>query len=38
MVAQEEELIRTYEEESLPTHWTEVDRLGKSDTLRDPVS
>lgn len=29
---------RNYEEEALSAHWTEVERLGKSDTLRDPVS
>lgn len=30
-------MTRNYEEEALPMHWTEVERLGKSDTLRDPV-
>lgn len=34
---QEDELLRTYEEEALPLHWTDVEKLGKSDTLHDTV-
>ena len=34
---QGDELLRTYEEEALPLHWTDVEKLGKSDTLHDTV-
>lgn len=37
MLLQEDEPIRTFEEEPLPLHWTDVDKLGKSDTLQDTV-
>ena len=30
-------LLRTYEEEALPLHWMDVEKLGKSDTLHETV-
>ncbi|CAN0520002.1 unnamed protein product, partial [Ectocarpus sp. 12 AP-2014] len=32
---EDNELLRTYEEEALPLHWSDVEKLGKSDTLHD---
>ncbi|CAN0129726.1 unnamed protein product, partial [Ectocarpus sp. 4 AP-2014] len=34
----DDELLRTYEEEALPLHWADVEKLGKSDTLHDTAA